>query len=98
MVTIAALNVVKGDKEIYIEDTTPEERDELANTVLDLLKKGFALFLIRGEESHQIKGYDKESHNWIILSDSKTSPKKAKKEKVSAKDTTVTAVGATAGG
>ena len=98
MITLEVLNVGQGDKEMHIEDTTPEERDKLAETVTDLMKKGFALFLIQGQDSRQIKGYDKESHQWLLLSDAKTSPKKAGTQKVSAKGSKAAAVGATAGG
>lgn len=93
MVTIESLNVGFGDKEMHIEDTTPKDRDSLAEEVMGLMKKGFLLFLIQGQESRQIKGYDKDSHQWLLLSDPKTSPKRT-----SAKDSKVTAVGATAGG
>lgn len=97
-VVIEALNVGKGDKEIHVEDTTPEQRDVLADEVMSLMKKGFALFLIQGQESRQIRGYDKETHQWIVLSDPTSAPKKAATEKVSAKDTKAKAVGQNAGG
>jgi hypothetical protein len=98
MVTMGVLNVTRGDKELYFEDTTKAERDKLAEEMITLQKKGFALFLIQGEESRQIKGYDAETHQWILLSEPKAPPKKGKRERVSAKDTNATAVGAQAGG
>jgi len=98
MVTMEVLNVTRGDKEIHFDDATKAERDKLAEEMLGLQKKGFALFLIQGEESRQIKGYDAEAHQWLLLSEPKTPPKKAGRERVSAKDTRATAVGAQAGG
>jgi hypothetical protein len=98
MVTMEVLNVRRGDKEIYFEDATKAERDKLAEEMLALQKKGFALFLIQGEESRQIKGYDPETHQWLLLSEPRTPPKKAGRERVSAKDTKTAAVGAQAGG
>ena len=97
-VRIDFLNVSLGDKEVFIQDTTREERGKLYETVSDLMKNGFALFLIQGEESYQIRGYDADSHEWILLSNKKATPKKAGTVKVPAQNTNVTAVGATAGG
>jgi hypothetical protein len=96
-VKLNVLNVGQGGKDMYIEDTTPEERDALAEEVLGLMKKGFALFLIRGSDSRQITGYDKKKHEWAILADAKPAPK-SKKEMVPAAGSDVKAVGQTAGG
>lgn len=99
MVTLEALNVGKGDKEVRFEDVMPEQRDALAEEMLGLMKKGFAIFLVQGEESNQIRGYDKVRHQWTILDDAKPlSKKKSVRKKVSAKDTTVKAVAPSAGG
>ena len=96
-VILNVLNVRQGGKDLFFEDGTPEEREILVKEIMPMMKKGFALFLIRGERCDQITGYDKKNHEWVLIPDAKATPKLAKK-KVSAKGSTVKAVGATAGG
>lgn len=66
-VKIDLLSSFRGDREIYLEDVTPEEREKLGQTVQELLKQGHALFLIQGEESRRIQGYDQKTNEWLVL-------------------------------
>jgi hypothetical protein len=94
-VKITTLNTGLGSKEVRFADGTPEERDVLANAVLPLLKKGFALLLEQGKETHKVIGYDPKKHEWKLAPEK---PKSKKPTTVSAKDTVVAAVAPVAGG
>jgi hypothetical protein len=85
---------------MYIEDVNPKERAKLAETIMNLLKEGHALFLIQGEETRRIKGYDQESNEWLVLAEPHES-KIAKRGKARIpidRSSRVTAVAPIAGG
>lgn len=74
MIEIEVLNCTQGDNPIYIQDDNPSGRSKVAETIDGLLKQGHAIFLIRGQDSFRIKGYDPESNEWLILSEAKPVP------------------------
>ena len=97
-IQIDSLNTIHGDKEMHFVDGTPEERNALATQIVPLMTKGYSLFLISGEESHQITGYDPETNEWMILADTTPASKKGVKARVPAAGTKAKAVPAVSGG
>ncbi len=108
MITMEFLNSVRGDKPMYIEDGTPEERKKLAERLAVLLKEGQAIFLIQGNETRRIVGYDADNNQWQVFAEPKPRPagtysssssgRYGGREYVSARRTRVTAIGRSAGG
>lgn len=111
MINIEFLNSVRGDAPMYIEDGEPEERRKLAEKLTDLLKEGQAMFLIQGDQTRRIQGYDEASNQWLVLSSAlprppQTCPPAVRRgrgrprlyDRVPAAGTRVTAVGRVGGG
>lgn len=112
MIELEIMSVVSGHSTMHIEDVEPKKRVELAKTVGTLLKGGHIVFLIQGEESRRIKGYDAETNEWILLSTPHKKPKtgteqdvpatgkkrRGRPPRISAEDTKATAIATTAGG
>lgn len=74
MIELEILGTIRGHTTIFIEDVEPEKRAELAETVQRLLKEGHVLFLIQGEDSRRIHGYDPENNQWIVQADAQQTP------------------------
>jgi hypothetical protein len=107
MITMEFLNSVRGDKSMYVEDGTPEERKKLAERLAVLLKEGQAIFLIQGNETRRIVGYDAANNQWQVFAEplprpagtyGSTSDRHNGREYISARGTRVTAIGRSAGG
>ena len=109
MITIEFVNSVRGDAPMYVEDAEPNERKQLAEKLATLLREGQAIFLIQGEDTRRIQGYDDKSNQWLLLSDITPRPKHAhlpatrgrgrpRLDRVSAEGSKVTAVGRSRGG
>lgn len=94
MVELKILTVLRGDKDIIVEDEeNPEERNNLWGIVKDLLKRGYTVFLNEGKgEAARITGYDPELHEWQIVGGQQG------KKKVPAKGTRAEVVAPSAGG
>ena len=94
-------NTFLGHDKVVIEDDDPKKRADLAEKVIDLIRKGHAVFLQKDDGSTpRIRGYDAVDNTWLV--DDTNASKKGRKgratKKVSAKDTTATVVPAQAGG
>jgi len=51
-----------------IEDSDPEERKELASIVIELIRKGHAVFVrTEGGEEYRVRGYDAINNEWIVI-------------------------------
>lgn len=110
MVTIEFLNSFHGEAPMYIEDGDLESRKKIAPKLMELLKEGQIIFLMQGEDTRRIQGYDEASNQWQVLSDPQPRPKQAhepgsrrrgrppKYDYVPAGGTRVTAIGRSAGG
>lgn len=114
MVSLEILGTVSGHTTMHIEDVEPDKRAELATTVQQLLKQGHAIFLVQGEESRRVVGYDDKGNDWLILAQPHEPPPTATEEadtaeskkrgrgrprtRVSAAGTEATAVAPVAGG
>ena len=102
------LNSVHGDKPMYIEDDTPEERKKIAEKLAVLLKEGQAIFLIQGDETRRITGYNEAANQWEVFAEPRDRPKAtygptqrtARRERayIPANNTRLTAIGRSAGG
>lgn len=71
------LNSVKGDRRIYIEDSSPEGRAQLAESITRLLREGNAVFLIQGKETRLLRGYDPDANEWLVASTPQPRPAQA---------------------
>lgn len=114
MITIEFLNSVRGDKPMYVEDGEPEQRKKIASRLMELLKEGQAIFLIQGNETRRITGYDETNNQWKVQADPQPRPEQAhepvavgqprrrgrppKHQYFPASGTRVTAIGRSAGG
>lgn len=97
MPTLQAPHTLRGDK-ILIEGDTKKKRTEIAAAVLNLIRKGHAIFLVRDNGSTaRIRGYDALDNTWIL--DKEKQPGKSRKtESIPAKGTKAMVVPAQAGG
>lgn len=111
---IEFLNSVHGDKPMYLEDGDLDQRKKIGPMMTQLLKEGQAIFLIQGDDTRRITGYDEATNQWQVLSDPQPRPEQAHepvsadrprrygrrstREYVPALGTRVTAVGRSAGG
>jgi len=107
---IEFLNSVRGDAPMYVEDSDPEQRKKIASKLLELLKEGQAIFLIQGDETRRIQGYDENSNEWLVLSEPHPRPAQAHEptatprtrgrqvKRIPAYGSRVTAIGRSAGG
>lgn len=108
MVTMEFLNSVHGDKPMYIEDDTPEERKKIAEKLAVLLKEGQAIFLIQGDETRRITGYNEAANQWEVFAEPYIRPQGAYDPSITngrrgrayvpARNTRLTAIGRSAGG
>ncbi|MBI3956883.1 MAG: hypothetical protein HY340_02735 [Candidatus Kerfeldbacteria bacterium] len=67
MIEFEVLSAIRGHTTMYIEDVDPAKRTELATTVTNLLNEGHVIFLIQGEETRRIQGYDADANEWLVL-------------------------------
>ena len=77
MITIEFCNSIRGDAPMYIEDGDPEQRKKFASRLMELLREGQAMFLIQGQETRRIQGYDEASNQWIVFGDAQAFPREA---------------------
>lgn len=77
MITLEFCNSIRGDAPMYIEDSNPEQRKLFASKLMELLQEGQAIFLIQGEETRRIQGYDDVNNQWIVFADAQARPPEA---------------------
>ena len=66
MIEVSALSSTRGDTTMYVEDSKPEDRAKLAETVTRLLKEGHTIFIVCGDElTNRITGYDAATNEWL---------------------------------
>lgn len=76
MITFEVLSATRGHTTMYIEEVSPEERGKLAKTVQSLLQEGHTIFLMQGDETYRIQGYNPQTNEWVVH----TTPHKRKGE------------------
>lgn len=87
---IDILNTGYGDFELSFDPNKPDEVEKAKQTITDMLKRGYAIFVQQGKETFRVRKFDVDKNVYIIGS--------TPAEEVSISKTRATAVGRSAGG
>lgn len=87
---IDVLNTGYGDFELRFDPDKPDEVQKAKETITDMLKRGYAIFIRRGKETFRVRKFDPDKNVYIIGS--------TPAEEVPIAETKATAVGRSAGG
>jgi len=87
---IDVLNTGYGDFELSFNPDKPDEVQKAKETITDMLKRGYAIFVRQGQETFRVRKFDADRNVYIIGS--------TPAEEVPAAETRATAVGRSAGG
>ena len=84
------LNTGYGDFELRFDPNKPDEVQKAKETITDMLKRGYAIFVHQGEETFRVRKFDANKNVYIIGS--------TPAEEIPIENTRATAVGRSAGG
>jgi hypothetical protein len=87
---IDVLNTGYGDFELSFDPNKPDEVQKAKETITDMLKRGYAIFVRQGKEYLRVRKFDSDKNIYIIGS--------TPAEEVPIAETRATAVGRSAGG
>jgi len=87
---IDVLNTGYGDFELRFDPNKPDEVQKAKETITDMLKRGYAIFVRQGKEFQRVRKFDIEKDVYIIGS--------TPAEEVPIAETKAIAVGRSAGG
>jgi hypothetical protein len=87
---IDVLNTGYGDFELRFDPNKPDEVEKAKQTITDMLKRGYAIFVRQGKETFRVRKFDMEKNVYIIGS--------TPAEELPMAETRATAVGRSAGG
>jgi hypothetical protein len=87
---VDVLNTGYGDFELCFDPNKPDEVQKAKETITDMLKRGYAIFLRQGKETFRVRKFDADKNVYIIGS--------TPAEEVPIAETKATAVGRSAGG
>lgn len=87
---IDVLNTGYGDFELRFNPNSPEEVQKAKETITDMLRRGYAIFVKKGDETFRVRKFDPDKNVYIIGS--------TPAEEVPISETKATAVGRSAGG
>jgi len=87
---IDVLNTGYGDFEMRFDPNKPEEVEKAKQTITDMLKRGYAIFVRQGKETFRVRKFDADKIVYIIGS--------TPAEEVPVAETRAMAVGRSAGG
>jgi spore germination protein YaaH len=87
---IDVLNTGYGDFELRFDPDKPDEVQKAKETITDMLKRGYAIFIRQGNETFRVRKFDANRNMYIIGS--------TPAEEVPIAETKATAVGRSAGG
>jgi hypothetical protein len=87
---IDVLNTGYGDFELRFDPNKPDEVQKAKETITDMLKRGYAIFVRRGKETLRVRKFDADKNVYIIGC--------TPAEEVPITETRATAVGRSAGG
>jgi len=87
---IDVLNTGHGDFELRFDPNKPDEVEKAKQTITDMLKRGYAIFVRQGEKTFRVRKFDVDKNVYIIGS--------TPAEEVPIAETRATAVGRSAGG
>jgi len=63
---IDVLNTGYGDFEMRFDPNKPEEVQKAKETIKDMLKRGYAIFVRQGNETFRVRKFDMERNVYII--------------------------------
>jgi hypothetical protein len=84
------LNTGHGEFELCFDPNKPNEVQKAKETITDMLKRGYAIFVQKGEETFRVRKFDVNTSTYIIGS--------TPAEKIPMAETRAIAVGRSAGG
>ncbi len=84
------LNTGYGDFELRFDPDKPDEVQKAKETITDMLKRGYAIFIREGKETYRVRKFDADKNVYIIGS--------TPAEEVPIGKVKATAVGRSAGG
>lgn len=87
---IDVLNTGYGDFELSFDPNKPDEVQKAKETITDMLKRGYAIFVRQGKDYLRVRKFDADRNVYIIGS--------TPGEEVPIAETRATAVGRSAGG
>ena len=87
---IDVLNTGYGDFELHFDPDKPDDVQKAKETITDMLKRGYAIFIRQGDETYRVRKFDVNRNVYIIGS--------TPAEEVPITKAKVTAVGRSAGG
>ncbi len=87
---IDVLNTGYGDFEMSFNPDKPDEVQKAKETITDMLKRGYAIFVRQGEETFHVRKFDANRNVYIIGS--------TPAEEIPIAEARATAVGRSAGG
>ncbi len=87
---IDVLNTGYGDFELRFDPNKPDEVERAKQTITDMLKRGYAIFVRQGKETFRVRKFDMDRNVYIIGS--------TPAEEVPITEARATAVGRSAGG
>jgi spore germination protein YaaH len=87
---IDVLNTGYGDFELRFDPNKPDEVQKAKETITDMLKRGYAIFVRQGQETFRVRKFDADKNVYIIGS--------TPAEEIPITETKATAVGRSAGG
>ena len=87
---IDVLNTGYGDFELRFDPNKPDEVQKAKETITDMLKRGYAIFVRQGKETFRVRKFDADKNVYIIGS--------TPAEEVPIAEAKATAVGRSAGG
>lgn len=87
---IDVLNTGYGDFELRFDPNKPDEVQKAKETITDMLKRGYAIFVRQGQETFRVRKFDADKNVYIIGC--------TPAEEIPITETKATAVGRSAGG
>jgi spore germination protein YaaH len=63
---IDVLNTGYGDFELRFDPDKPDEVQKAKETITDMLKRGYAIFIRQGEETYRVRKFDADKNVYII--------------------------------
>ncbi len=87
---IDVLNTGYGDLEVAFNPDRPDEMQKAKETITDMLKRGYAIFVHEGKETRRVRKFDPDKNVYIIGC--------TPAEEVPIAEVRATAVGRSAGG
>lgn len=87
---IDVLNTGYGDFELSFDPNKPDEVQKAKETITDMLKRGYAIFVRQGKETFRVRKFDVDKNVYIIGS--------TPAEEIPIAETRAMAVGRSAGG